>query len=291
MGRVVEIGRWCWRLLLDLIEQWRRDQLGDIAAAITFWMLLTIPALALALVSSLGPVESVLGADVVADLREQVEAFIADTFADSSVFDSTIDSLFNRTRSGTLTLGFLVALATLNRGFGAIIRGLDRVYQIERGRPWWYARIVAVGLGLGTVVVVAGAATVIAVAPEILGRGLTTTIVGGLTLILWAATLFHLGPNHFTPWRYDLPGAVITGLGWLLATRVFALYVQVWPGNGDQLRTTVGAVLLALTLLYVLSVVLLVGAEINDILARRAGVAEEMEHIVERTRRRFGRRR
>ena len=39
---------------------------------------------------------------------------------------------------------------------------------------------------------------------------------GGLlalaVLIVWAATLFHVGPHHRTPWRYDIPGAVFADL-------------------------------------------------------------------------------
>ncbi len=281
----MRVGRWLWDFLLDVIEQYRKDELGDVAAAITFWTILTIPAAALALVSALGPIESILGAEVIDDLRDEIETFVATTFADSGAFDSTIENLFNGGGSGTLTFGFLLAVLTLNRGFGALIRGLDRVYQIDRGRPWWYSRIVAIGLGLGTLVVVAGIATAIAVFPNVFGTGAITTAFGTIALITWAATVFHLGPNHRTPLRYDLPGAVVTGVGWLLATRVFALYVQIWPASGNQVQTSVGAVLLALTLMYVLNVVLLVGAETNDILARRAGVVEEVPHIVERARR------
>ena len=281
----VRVGRWLWDFLLELIEQYRKDELGDVAAAITFWTILTVPAAALALVSALGPIESILGADVVADLRDEIETFVATTFADSGAFDSTIESLFSGSGGGTLTFGFVLAVLTLNRGFGALIRGLDRVYQIDRGRPWWYSRIVAIGLGLGTLVVVAGIATAIAVFPNVFGTGAITTLFGTVALIAWAATVFHLAPNHRTPWRYDLPGAVLTGLGWLLATRIFAIYVQVWPASGNQVQTSVGAVLLALTLMYVLNVVLLVGAETNDILARRAGVGEELPHIIERARR------
>lgn len=281
----MRLSRWLWDFVLELIEQWRNDDLGDIAAAISFWTILTVPAAALALVSALGPIESVLGADVVDDLRGEVTTFVARTFADSTAFDATIEDLFSRTSGGTLTLGFVLAVLTLNRGFGALIRGLDRVYQIEHGRPWWYSRIVAIGLGLGTLVVIATTATTIALFPNVIGRGTLTTALGAVALIAWAATLFHLGPNHRTPWRFDLPGAVVTGVGWLLATRLFSLYVVLWPGSGNQVRTTVGAVLLALTLLYVLNVVLLVGAETNDILSRRAGVGEEVAPITERARR------
>ncbi len=107
-------------------------------------------------------------------------------------------------------------------------------------------------------------------------------------LVLWAATLFHLGPNHKTPWRYDLPGAVFTAIGWIVATQGFAVYVRYAP-SGNNIQTSVGAVLLALTLMYLLSVVLLLGAELNDVLARRAGVVHQPPPVTTRARRAFDR--
>jgi membrane protein len=109
-------------------------------------------------------------------------------------------------------------------------------------------------------------------------------------LVLWAATLFHIGPNHNTPWKYDLPGAIVTAAGWIVATQGFAVYVRVAP-SGNQIQTGVGAVLLALTLMYLLSVVLLVGAELNDVLARRADVVRPTRPVSARVRTTFDRRR
>ncbi len=130
---------------------------------------------------------------------------------------------------------------------------------------------------VGTVVVVAAAATALAVLPSLplteFLRWLTApaVIVG---LVLWSATLFHLGPYHKTPWLYDLPGAILTTAGWIIATQGFALYVRFAPA-GNDIQTSVGAILLALTLMYLLSVVLLLGAELNDIISRRAGVVHQ----------------
>ena len=45
---------------------------------------------------------------------------------------------------------------------------------------------------------------------------------------------------------------------------------------------TVLAILLALSLMYVLSIVLLVGAEVNDVLSRRAGVVAQPQSVTDR---------
>ncbi|MFZ9018315.1 MAG: YihY/virulence factor BrkB family protein, partial [Ilumatobacteraceae bacterium] len=141
-------------------------------------------------------------------------------------------------------------------------------------RPWWRLRLAAIGLGGGSIVVVVAGVSLLAVLPRLPIAGELAWLIAPGTLVvmvLWVATVYHIGPHHRTPWRFDLPGAVFTVIGWVAATQAFAWYVRFAP-SGNDIRNTVGAVLLAFTLLYLLSLLLLVGAEVNDVLARRAGV-------------------
>ena len=280
-------GRWAWELVREVIDEYRADGVGDVAAAITFWTILSVPAAALAFVSVLSSLESVVGASVAADVEVAVRDFVADTFADSTALTDTVDELFSTSSRGLATAATLVAMFTLSRAFAGLIRALDIAYEVEEGRPWWYVRLVAVGLGVGTVVVVAASATILAVLPSLPYDGVVRVLAVPLVvlaMVAWAATVFHIGPNHRTPWRYDLPGAVLTALGWIAATQAFALYVRV-AERGNQVQSGVGAILLALTLMHLLGIVLLVGAELNDVLARRAGIVEPSLSMTARARR------
>lgn len=278
--------RWLWQLAKDVGAEYRSDGVGDLAAAITFWTILSIPAAVLSLISALSSLGSLIGESLADDVRAEVEAFVADTFTDDAAINATISDLFDTSSAGVATVASLVALFTLSRAFAGLIRALDVAYEVRDGRPFWYVRIVAVGLGLGTILIVAAAATLLAVLPALPYSGALRWLTAPgvlIAMVLWAATLFHVGPYHRTPWRYDLPGAVVTAVGWVLATQLFALYVRFFPG-GNEIQTSIGAVLLALTLLYVLSVVLLLGAEINDVIARRAGVVHQEVAVAERAR-------
>lgn len=269
--------RWFWRLIRDVVEQYQEDGVGDLAASITFWTLLSIPAAILALVSMLSSLGSVVGESLAQDVEDEVIGYIQDTFSDSEALTETVRELFTTSSTGIATVATLVAVFTLSRAFAGLIRALDHAYEIEEGRPWWYVRLVAIGLGVSTILVVAAGATALALLPRLPYGGLLRilTLPGVLVvLVLWAATIFHIGPHHKTPWRYDLPGAMVTTVGWVLATQGFALYVR-FAGGGNNVQSSIGAVLLALTLMYLLSIVLLVGAELNDVIARRAGIAVE----------------
>jgi membrane protein len=278
--------RWLWQLAKDVWTEYSEDNAGDLAASITFWTILSIPAAALALVSALSSLEAFAGRSVANDVEQHIQDFVADTLVDSETLSSAIAELFGGSRAGLATFATLLALFTLSRAFAGLIRAMDIAYEVEDSRSWWQVRLVAIGLGVGTVIVAAGSATVLAILPslplETVTRLLSVPAVFA-AITLWCATLFHIGPNHRTPWRYDLPGAMFTAIGWVLASQLFALYVR-FAGNANQVQSGVGVILLSLTLIYVLSLVLVMGAEVNDVISRRAGVVQEPRSTIEQAR-------
>lgn len=273
--------RWLWQLAKDVVGEYQRDGVGDLAASTTYWTILSIPAAVLALVSTLSSLESIVGTSLSRNVQDEVQQWVTDTFADSETLEATVNELFESSSRGVATIATLIAVFTLSRGFAALIRALDQAYEVEDSRPFWLLRAVAIGLGLGSIVVVAAAATFLALLPTLPLSGYLRWIAAPAAfaaLVLWAATVFHIGPNHRTPWRYDLPGALLAALGWVLASQGFALYVR-FAGESNGVQTSVGAILLALTLMHILSIVLLLGAELNDVLARRAGVVQQPQAI------------
>ena len=280
------LARWLWQLTKDVAREYSRDNVSDLAASITFWTILSIPAATLALVSALSSLEPLTGTSLATEVEAQTQQFIRDTLVDSDTLTAAVDQLFNDSGSGIAIIATLIALFTLSRAFAGLIRALDVAYEVEEGRPFWYVRIVAIGLGVSTILVVAGTATFLAMLPSF-GLGPVMRFVAPMAaisvLIAWAATLFHIGPNHRTPWRFDVPGAVFTALGWVVTTQLFAFYVRLSEGR-NEVQSSVAIVLLALTLLYLLSLVLVIGAEVNDVIARRSGVVVEVEPVTERAR-------
>lgn len=280
------LARWLWQLAKDVAREYSRDNVSDLAASITFWTILSIPAAALALVSALSSLEPLTDASLADEVETEVQQFLRDTLVDSDTLAGAVDQLFNDSGSGIAIVATLVALFTLSRAFAGLIRALDVAYEVEDRRPFWYVRIVAIGLGVSTIVVIAGTATFLAMLPSF-GLGPVMRFVAPLAavtlLVAWAAAVFHIGPNHRTPWRYDVPGALFTAFGWVLTTQLFTFYVRFSEGR-NEVQSSVAIVLLALTLMYLLSLVLVVGAEINDVIARRSGVAVEVEPVTERAR-------
>lgn len=259
------------RFLRELVQEVMDDGAVDAAASVAFWLLLSLPAAALAGLASL----SLLGDGLTDELRRITFEFVDRVFtSEADELRRAIDAVFDQNQAGLLSVSVLFAVITLSRGFAGLIRALDVVYDIEESRGFLRLRFASIGLGLGTLATVA-ASTVLWTWTSSAGVPLALRAAMALAiLVLWAATIFHIGPNHHTPWRYDLPGAVFCAVGWLVLSTGYGWYVQL-AGGGNQLVGIVGALLLGMTWFWLVCLVLLIGGELNEIIADRAGVISQ----------------
>lgn len=95
-------------------------------------------------------------------------------------------------------------------------------------------------------------------------------VLGGIigTMLL----LFRVAPDRIQPrpWRALLPGAVLSGIGWVIATGAFVFYVR----NLATLGATYGAFATPIALLiwlWLSGVVVLFGVALNSVLIERRG--------------------
>ena len=134
-----------WRFIVDVALRWYpRRPLGDLAAGVTFWILVSLPASVLALLAALGPLERFLSISFSTAIEQNALDFIGRVFnsGGSSVQDA-IESLFDQDpNSGLLTVSLAVAVWSVSRGFAGLIRALDDIYEVVDGRPWYHTRVV-----------------------------------------------------------------------------------------------------------------------------------------------------
>lgn len=267
--------RTAWNFVFDVAKQWYYGGLGDLAAGVTFWILLTLPAAVLALVSGLGWIGSILGTGLKDDVESGAIDF-ADRLLGSNVtsVENAIRNLFVEQNSGLLTLSLAIALWTISRGFAGLLRALDGVYDVEDGRAWYVTRVVALILGLGTLMIIA----VIALLEVFVwGRydvpfeGTLRASVSVFILLIWAVSIFHFGPSVRTKWHWDLPGALVAASLWWILTLAFGVYVD-WTDGGNDAAAAIGGFILALTWIWLAAQVLLIGAAVNSILGSRLGI-------------------
>lgn len=117
-----------------------------------------------------------------------------------------------------------------------------------------------------------------------LGAALLGAAIGGLVSLASAASLFLLLyrvlPHKRQTWRQALPGALVATVLLLVILQVFPLYLRFF-GRGLEVYAVFGIFLVLMFWLYLLGLVLVLGAEINAFLeepGRAAALAQTTAH-------------
>ena len=265
----------------------REDRVTGLAAEVAFYAILSLFPAVVALAATLGFLESLLGVDAAVRVEDALVSAIDDLLGDGSgSLDAAVSELFDQTSPGLLGLGLAVTVYTTSRAFNGLINALDVVYDIVDTRSALRRRLLAFALAVGSVLVAAIVLTMVVIGPAFGGaqeladhfgwgdafvdawRFVRVPLVVA-ALILWASVMFHVAPNHATPWRADLPGAVVTMVLWLVGAVGFRAYLVVASSGANAVLGVLGGALTLLLWLYVMGLALLVGGEVNAHLVQR----------------------
>jgi membrane protein len=250
----------------------------------------SLPASILALLAALDYLEALMSISFDAQIEDNVVEFVARVFTDESI-ENTVRELFDQTNSGLLTVSLAVTLWSVSRGFAGLIRALEDIYEVVDGRPWYHTRVVAVFLGVGSLLISVPLVMLDRLVWEPIRDGAVErtlrTVVALAVLAAWASMIYHFGPAVRSRWRHDLPGAIAAAVMWWLLTAGFSFYVSLTSGAND-VTAAVGAGLLALTWLWMAAQVLLIGGTINFLYGQRRDIARNRTNWGERISRSTG---
>ncbi len=296
---------WTSAAATELAGEWSKDRVGGLAAEIAFFALLGFFPAVVALAAALGSADAIVGENTATDVETWlVDQMIALLGGDNNL-EETVRELFDGSNGGALTFGALLALYAASRAFTAVVRALDVAYDHDHLRGWLSTRLVGLGLTLLTVLVAALVLVLIVVGP-LFGGGsdiaddLGVSSVFGtlwtwirwpvvfLVLVSWAASVYHVAPNHQSPWRFELPGALIAGVWWSIVSFGFSTFLAIASSGANAVFGLLGGAISLLFWLYLMAMGLLVGAEVNSLFALRRGI--ELNGVPSESVRRFRRR-
>jgi membrane protein len=206
--------------------------------------------------------------------------------------------------SGIWSVGLLLTLWASSGGMAMTMAAMDRAYDVERMRPFYKQRPLAVLLTLVVATLILAVVVLIPVGTLVthyltsgteeilvatkLQHGPTTVMSENghvhhtfrvwivlwhivrhslaVVLLLWVVALvYHFGPNVKQKFRVITPGAVFTIAVWLLLGFLFRVYVDRFgSAKYSQTYGAIGGVIILLFFFYIDALVLLVGAEINS---------------------------
>ena len=252
-------------MLRTLKRTWRganEDYIGLVAAGISYYAFLAwVPMLAvIALLYGLVADPQTVARDIDIAGRALPPA------AASLVADQLIS--VTQTNDGIKGIGLAVAFAFALFGArnaaGAIIAGLNVIFNVEETRSFLKSNGMAIAVTLGAVVGMALAGGAITMAAALPSEFAPFASYGLMFLFatFGAGFLYRVAPNHVAPgWSAVLPGAAVFALIWVGATALFGTYVtQINDYNATY--GSLAAVVILMTWFYLSAYVLLLGGEL-----------------------------
>ena len=103
----------------------------------------------------------------------------------------------------------------------------------------------------------------------------TRWLIAGLTSIAVIALIYHNTVPRTQPWHSVLPGAVLATAMWSAATALFGWYLQRYA-DYSIIYGSLGVGIALLVWMYMISLIILVGAEFNAMLFPRARLGKEL---------------
>ncbi len=268
-----------FQALKATVQEFQRDDAMGLAAQLAYYLILSLFPFILVLVSLMGLVGSPELASTVLDYFRQVmpqEAYkLIETFtADIISGERPAPYLFS--------FSILFTIWTASGAFAALMNALNRAYDVQETRPFWKVRGIAIVMTLGlSVLILAGVLLLVVGKPigqavaEIFGLGELFELVWNIVrwpaalffMVFTVALLYYFAPDIDQPFRWITPGGLIGVILWVLASVAFSFYVN----NFDTYNKTygsIGVVIVLLLYLYISSLTILFGAELNATLIR-----------------------
>ncbi len=274
------------------VREFKEDDLTLLAAALTYYGVLSLFPGMLVLVSILG----LLGTSTTQPLVENLAALTPGPARD--VVTNGIRNLQNA--SGTagfaFVLGILGALWSASGYVGGFMKASNIIYEVEEGRPFWKLRPLQIVVTVLLVLVAAVISLSIVVTGPLAQRVGDVIGLGDTTVTVWniakwpvialvvsqvIAFLYWVAPNVKQPgYRWISPGGIFAVVLWILASAAFAFYVSNF-GSYNKTYGSLTAVIVFLVWLWITNVVILLGAEMNAEVERerqiRQGVPPDQE--------------
>jgi membrane protein len=283
-----------WRYVLkQTLGEFSRDQCTDLAAALTYYAVLSLFPALVVVVSLLGVIgQGQRTSDTLLELISDISPGEA-----AETLRQPIQQLVEAPSAGfALVAGLVGAVWSASGYVGAFGRAMNRIYEVDEGRPAIKLRLQQLLLTFAGLVVAALVVLMLAVSGPVaeviggyIGAGSTAVTVWNIArwpvllflVILGVALLYHSSPNVEQPrFRWLSVGAAIAIVVWVLASLGFGIYVANF-GSYNKTFGALAGVIVFLLWLWITNLALLFGAEVDAELERgrqlQAGIPAETD--------------
>jgi membrane protein len=256
------------------LQEFKEDDLTLLAAALTYYGILSLFPALLVLLALLG----LAGQSTIDTLLENIGAITPS--ATNDVITNAVTNLQNSNKSAGLAfiVGLAGALWSASGYIGGFMKASNIIYEVEEGRKFWKLKPLQILVTVAIVILITLIVLAVVVSGPIAERvgsiiGLGDTAVTVFNIAKWPvialivsqifAFLFWVSPNVKQPgYKWVSPGGIIAVVLWIAASGAFAFYVANF-GSYSKTYGSFAAVIIFLVWLWITNLVMLLGAEFN----------------------------
>ncbi|WP_137742958.1 YihY/virulence factor BrkB family protein [Robertmurraya siralis] len=256
-----------------LMLLWKRigeDDVMGLAAQLAYFFLLSLFPLLIFLVTLLPylPITQEEMLSVVADFAPgETMTFI----------ETNLNEIMNQQSRTLLSFGIIATMWSASNGINAIIRALNKAYDVKENRSFVVARGMAIIFTVAMIFVF-----IIALLLPVFGKqigmflfaklGFSSHFLSFWHMLRWILSfliifivflvLYWLAPNKRFQCIDAVPGAIFATVSWLIVSWGFSFYVSNF-GNYSATYGSIGAVIVLLIWFYLTGVIIILGGEVN----------------------------
>ena len=192
---------------------------------------------------------------------------------------SFLSEIYSSSSSTLLSITAISALWAAGKGFVSIIQGLNDIYDTgAETRNYFILRFHAIGYTLMLIFMIILTLIIMVFGNRLLyflniwWPFMATFIsfilkfrvfLSALILTIFFVTIYKIVPNRKTKFSKEIPGALFSGLGWIIFSYIFSIYVDMSAGFAITYGSLTTLVFIMLWL-YFCIMILFLGAEINS---------------------------
>jgi membrane protein len=274
-----------WRAVLKgTLKEFKKDELADRAAALTYYGILALFPALLALISLLG----VVGPSATQQVLDNIQNLAPGAARD--VLRNAVEQLQGNAGIGSVMAiaGLVLAVWSASGYVAAFIRSANAVYDVPEGRPVWKVLPVRVGVTVVLMLLTVVSALIVVFTGDLAREVGTALGVGDTALTVWSiakwpvlvvlvtimiAILYWATPNaRIRGFRWITPGSFFALVIWMIASAGFAFYAANFASYNKTYGTLAG-VIVFLVWLWITNLAILLGLEFDAELARQRAVA------------------
>lgn len=264
--------------IYQFIKQVQKSDISGLAAQLAFFFLLSLFPLLIILMTLFPYIQLDY---------EQLLSFLS-TFAPGEtmeLIETNLNDIMDNRSGKLLSVGIIATLWSSSNGMNAIVKALNKAYDVTESRPFLIARGMAIVLTFLMVFVF-----IIALILQVFGNKIGLYLLSFFNvsdhfLQLWTAirllasslipfliftVLYWIAPNRRIRIVDAIPGAVFATIGWALTSLAFSYYVSNFA-NYSITYGSIGVIIILMIWFYLSGIIIIIGGELNAFITFKYG--------------------